>query len=106
MSDSGRVRRFFEFVNRRIGRVAAGLVLMAVVLGVVGPLVANEESANFSPTGDIYDIAERAEDVFESSSPDRGSSCHHRASQRRRRAHPGFAPSLEAAVRPAALGHP
>jgi multisubunit Na+/H+ antiporter MnhC subunit len=66
---SGRARRFFDFINRRIGRVAAFLVVLAVVLGIVGPMLANDEAVNFSPTGSIYEIAERAEDVFESSSP-------------------------------------
>ncbi len=63
-----RVRGFFDFINRRIGRVAAALVLLAVALGIVGPLLANDEEVNFSPSGSIYDTADRAEDVFASSS--------------------------------------
>jgi predicted RND superfamily exporter protein len=56
--------RFFEWVNRRIGRIASVAVVLAVVLGIVGPMVANDEDANFSPTGEIYDIQERVGDLF------------------------------------------
>jgi predicted RND superfamily exporter protein len=72
MTSDGRARRFFEFLNRRIGRVAAGLVLLAVLLAIAGPMLANDESVNFSPSGSIYETADLAEDAFESSSPIRG----------------------------------
>ena len=67
--EGGRVQRFFGYLNRRIGRVAALLVGLAIILGVVGPLVANDEQVNFSPSGSLYETADRAGDVFESSSP-------------------------------------
>ncbi len=60
-----RGNRLFEFLNRRIGVVSALIVLVAVGLAVAAPSIANEEQVNFSPTGEIYEIAERAEDVFD-----------------------------------------
>ncbi len=63
-----RTYRLFEWINRRIGRIGLVVVVMAVGLGIVGPMVANEEDVNFSPTGDIYDVQERAEDLFQEES--------------------------------------
>jgi predicted RND superfamily exporter protein len=60
-----RGNRLFEFLNRRIGVVSGLLVVLAVALAIAAPGIANEEAVNFSPTGEIYDIAERAEDVFD-----------------------------------------
>ena len=62
---SPRANRLFEFLNRRIGIVSALIVILAVGLAVVAPSIANEEAVNFSPTGEIYEIAERAEEVFD-----------------------------------------
>ena len=55
---------FFEFVNRRIGLIASVVVVLALALAIVAPSIANDEAVNFDPTGEIYDIAERVEDVF------------------------------------------
>ncbi len=63
--DTARGNWVFEFLNRRIGIVAALIVVLAVGLAIVAPGIANEEAVNFSPTGEIYEIAERAEDVFD-----------------------------------------
>lgn len=57
--------RVFEWVNRRIGFVAIAVVVLALALGMLGPIVANEEEANFSPTGELYTIEQRVEDVFD-----------------------------------------
>ena len=54
----------FEFLNRRIGAVATLVVIAAITLAVVAPSIANEEQVSFDPKGDIYDIGNRAEDVF------------------------------------------
>lgn len=56
--------RFFEFVNRRIGVIASVVVVLALALAIAAPSIANDEAVNFDPTGEIYDIAERVEDVF------------------------------------------
>ncbi len=56
---------FFEFVNRRIGIISSIVVVLAVVLAVVAPMIANEEQVNFDPTGEIFDIRDRAADVFD-----------------------------------------
>jgi predicted RND superfamily exporter protein len=60
--------RVFEFLNRRIGVVASGVAVLAVALALLAPGVANEEQVNFDPTGEIYDIRDRADDVFDSES--------------------------------------
>jgi predicted RND superfamily exporter protein len=56
--------RLFEWINRRIGRIGLVVVILALALGVVGPMVANEEDVNFSPTGEMYEIQERVRDIF------------------------------------------
>jgi predicted RND superfamily exporter protein len=60
--------RAFEFINRRIGWVAFATVVVALALSVIGPMVQTEEEANFSPTGEIYDVDARAVDLFTSES--------------------------------------
>lgn len=60
-----RGNRLFEFLNRRIGVVSALVVVLAVGLAIAAPGIANEEQVNFSPTGEIYEISERAEEVFD-----------------------------------------
>ena len=54
----------FEFINRRIGIIAGIVVILALVLAVIAPSIANEEQVNFDPTGEIFDIGNRVEDVF------------------------------------------
>jgi len=56
---------FFEFVNRKIGVIAAVVVVLAVALAVAAPSIANEEQVNFDPTGEIFDIRDRTADVFD-----------------------------------------
>ncbi len=66
MSDEvPRGNRVFEFLNRRIGVIATLVVILAVALAFAGPSIANDEQVNFDPTGEIYDIRDRAEDVFD-----------------------------------------
>ncbi|MFQ5948212.1 MAG: RND family transporter [Acidimicrobiia bacterium] len=70
--EAGRGSRFFEWVNRRIGRVAWIITIGAIVLAFVGLAVESEEDVNFSPSGEIYDTEDRVEDVFGAKSPIRG----------------------------------
>lgn len=56
---------FFELVNKRVGVVAGLVVIVAVGLAIVAPSIANDEQVTFDPTGEIYDIGERAQDVFD-----------------------------------------
>ncbi len=58
----------FEFLNRRIGLVAGIVVVLAVGLAIAAPSIANDEQVNFDPTGEIYDIRDRADDVFDPAS--------------------------------------
>ena len=68
-SDHSKVRTMFAWINRHIGVLSIVLVLAAVVLGIVGSLIADTDEPNFSPSGEIYDTEARAEEVFASSSP-------------------------------------
>lgn len=66
MSDGAhKTYRLFEFINRRIGWVAASAVIIALALSAVGPVVQTDEDVTFSPTGEIYDIDDRVVDIFE-----------------------------------------
>ena len=58
----------FEFLNRRIGVIVTVIAIGAIALAVLAPSVANDEQVNFDPTGEIYDIRDRAQDVFEPAS--------------------------------------
>ena len=55
----------FEFLNRKIGLVAGIVVVLAVGLAIAAPSIANDEQVNFDPTGEIYEIRDRADDVFD-----------------------------------------
>ena len=62
----------FEWINRRIGVLSVVIVVVAVGLGIVGPLVASEEEPAFDPGGEIYDTDDLVEERFSSDSPIRG----------------------------------
>jgi len=68
-----RTYKFFEFINRRIKVLSIGIVLAAVVLGVVAPMVAADGEPRFDPGGEIYDTQDLAEDLFSSDSAIRSS---------------------------------
>ncbi|MDH3539772.1 MAG: MMPL family transporter [Acidimicrobiia bacterium] len=55
---------FFEWMNRHTRLVTIVLVVGAVGLLFVGESVRTDEDVSFSPTGEIYDTAERAEDLL------------------------------------------
>ena len=57
--------RVFEFLNRRIGIVAGLIGVLAVALALAAPSIANDEPVNFDPTGEIYEIRDRALDIFD-----------------------------------------
>ena len=62
----------FEWLNDHIRSVSIVLVVVALGLGFLGPIVADEGEPNFSPGGEIYDTEDLVEDRFASDSPVRG----------------------------------
>jgi len=67
-TEPSKVRPIFSWINNHIGILSIVLVVLAVVGGIVGSLIADTDEPNFSPSGEIYDTEARADDVFESSS--------------------------------------
>ncbi len=70
--DGRRGYAFFEFVNERIKWVSIVVVVVAVALGMVGPLVASEDQPTFNPSGEIYDTDDRVVDRFDVETPIQG----------------------------------
>jgi predicted RND superfamily exporter protein len=58
----------YEWINKHPWPIAAVLVVLAVVLGALFPVVADQSEPSFDPTGEIYDTRDRVEEVFASSS--------------------------------------
>jgi MMPL family len=61
----------FEWINRHGWALAAAVLVAGVVAAVITPLVADDGEPSFDPSGEIYDTAERVDEVFASSSPTR-----------------------------------
>lgn len=61
----------FEWINRHIWGLAAGVLVVGIVLAIITPVVADEGEPSFDPSGEIYDTAERVDEVFAVSSPQR-----------------------------------
>ena len=59
----------FEWINRHGWSVAITVLLVAISLAVLTPVVADDSEPSFDPSGDIYDTADRAEELFSASSP-------------------------------------
>ena len=60
--------RFYDWAGRHIRLLAATLVLVVIGLGVAGPLVANTDEPNFDPSGEMFEVAERADATLRSDS--------------------------------------
>jgi len=61
--------RLFEWINGHVAALAAAVLVASVVLAVLSPVVADDGEPSFDPSGEIYDTAERVDDVFATSSP-------------------------------------
>lgn len=57
--------RFIEFLNAHAGPITGLLVVAAIVLGFTASSFANDEQVSFEPTGSIYDIRDRVDEVFD-----------------------------------------
>lgn len=63
-----RTSALFAWIDRRFVPLALACFVAAIAIGAVGTAVRDDSEPSFDPDGEIYDIAERADDVFESSS--------------------------------------
>ena len=50
----------YNWIDSHIRLIAGGVLVLVMILGVVGPLVADMDEPNFDPKGEMFDIAERA----------------------------------------------
>jgi len=57
-------RKFFEWVNRRYARITVGVLIFAVLMAGAFSAVGSDDEPKFDPSGEIYDTANRVEDVF------------------------------------------
>jgi predicted RND superfamily exporter protein len=64
MSDKAREQRFFEWINTHIRLVTIALVVGAITFLFIGNSMKTEEDVSFEPKGEIYETAERAEDLL------------------------------------------
>ncbi len=67
--EAARGFRVFEWINRRAWPIAAAVLLISVGLALLTPVVADDSEPSFDPSGEIYDTADRVDDLFSSSSP-------------------------------------
>ena len=58
----------YEWINKHPWSIAAVLVVLAVVLGALFPVFADQSEPSFDPTGEIYDTRDRVDDIFATTS--------------------------------------
>ena len=58
----------YEWINQHPWSIASVLLVVAVVLGSLFPVLADQSEPSFDPSGPIYDTRDRVEEVFTSSS--------------------------------------
>lgn len=56
----------FDVMGRRIGLVAVAALVLVMALGIVGPMVANTDDANFDPEGEVFTTLEVADQTLRS----------------------------------------
>ncbi len=62
------LHRFYEFVNRHAIAATIAVIATALVLGFVGPQVANTDDPNFDPTTKVFQLADTAAERLDGSS--------------------------------------
>jgi hypothetical protein len=55
---------FFEWINRHTRPVTVALIIGAIAFLFIGESVKTDEDVSFEPKGEIYDTAERADDLL------------------------------------------
>ena len=70
MSESSSTQGYglFEWINRHAWPLAIAVLLAGIALAVITPVVADDSEPSFAPSGEIYDTADRAEELFAASS--------------------------------------
>ncbi|MEC4687452.1 MAG: hypothetical protein VST64_03995, partial [Nitrospirota bacterium] len=56
--------KFFEWVNRRYVRITVAVLVAAVLFTGVTVTIGSDDEPRFDPSGEIYDTADRVEEVF------------------------------------------
>ena len=56
--------KFFEWVNRRYVRITVAVLVAAVLFTGVTVAIGSDDEPRFDPSGEIYDTADRVEEVF------------------------------------------
>ena len=62
--ESGMGQKFFEWVNRRYARITVGVLVVAVLMAGVFAAIGSDDEPEFDPSGEIYETADRVEEVF------------------------------------------
>ena len=60
--------RAFDWINRHARVVIVGVLIGALTLGFVGSTIADNDEPNFDPSGEIFDVADRAAETLRSES--------------------------------------
>jgi predicted RND superfamily exporter protein len=70
MSENGSKQGYglFEWINRHAWPLAIAVLLAGIALAVITPVVADDSEPSFAPSGEIYETADRAEELFAASS--------------------------------------
>ncbi|MDX2379748.1 MAG: MMPL family transporter [Acidimicrobiia bacterium] len=67
-NDSKQGYSLFEWINRHAWPLAIAVLLAGIALAVITPVVADDSEPSFAPSGEIYDTADRADELFTASS--------------------------------------
>ena len=67
MQETG-IYRAFDWVNRHARLMISGVIVAVLALGLAGSIVANGDEPNFDPAGEIFETADRADNVLRSES--------------------------------------
>ena len=62
--ESGMGHKFFEWVNRRYIGITVAVLVAAVLFTGVTVAIGSDDEPRFDPSGEIYDTADRVEEVF------------------------------------------
>jgi len=65
--------KFFEFVNRRYRLITVGVLVFAVLMAGAFSALGSDEEPEFDPSGEMYDTAQRVQDVFSFTTGSQGS---------------------------------
>lgn len=64
-----KTHRLYQWIGDHAKAVVFGALIVALTLGIVGPLVADTNDANFDPSGEVYDTMYEVRDTLVGDSP-------------------------------------